>query len=982
MAKCYNVIYQNLDQIMLFIEDNQIHHAPSVLIQGFFGIMTEKEANFIKEDLLTILPQAVMIGCSTNGQILNESILYNQPVFSFTMFERSKVKVNLIEATSEFQMKKRGIHYGEELKRNSAKAILLFSSHVQVPTQSFIEGVHEGAPKVSLAGGISSNGLANLTSFVLTNEGSSTNAIAVVSLEGEQLSIIPVINEQWQEVGQSFYITKRTNEVIYEINGQKAIKVIRQYLGDHFVERLPNSGTEFPFILQKDGKKTALFITEVLKNGAIKMNASFDEESSFRFAFADLEKIAHTSIKDLKKISKKNIEAIYLFNCVTRIERIEHFTRHEVGMMNQISPVSGFFSHGEIGKSQHGPKIFFHSLSYLAISESVEKRNNVARSFTYHHPSEANTIVSLTHLINASADDIQELNDNIQISEDYFRSLFENSHDLIYSTDLEGRFTSTNQAFMKTFGFDTNEIIGKSALSFVKEEDAPIIKRNYLSTLAGHEQIYDLTIKLRNGKERLFEIRNIPITVNDHCVGVFGIARNVTDQRQIEGKITQLAYYDSETGLANRTKFLENLEEMIRRAKKKNKKMALLFIDLDRFKMINDSLGHFAGDFVLKEFSTRIQSVLPKGAYIGRFGSDKFTVLLTKETNEHRANLIAKQILATSQKPFIYQAQEFFSSASIGISQYPQDGKEGTLLLKNADIAHNTAKMGGGNQSSFYSTEMNKKMKRRVEMESHLRKALERNELFIVYQPLINLAESDQRLVGFESLLRWKHPDWGIISPAEFIPLAEETGIIDSIGKWVLIHACIHIKSWHERGYHGCSIAVNVSANQFKNSEFISDVKEALKISGLEPKYLHLELTESVMLNHSVSTIETIQKLSNQGVKIAIDDFGTGYSSLSYLKHLPIHILKIDQSFVQNMAENSPDSAIVQAVTMLAHGMGLEVVAEGVETNEQLNLLQNLGCDVAQGYFIKRPMDEAALTDWMTSNSPYVNKKVVLKGDS
>jgi diguanylate cyclase (GGDEF)-like protein/PAS domain S-box-containing protein len=979
MAKCYNIVYKNLEQILLFIEEHQIHQATSILIQGFFGTTTEEEANLIKEDLLSLLPQAFMIGCSSNGQILNDSIIYDQPIFSFTIFEHSKVKVKLIESANRLQLKERGTRYGEELIRDSAKAMILLSSHVDVPIQSFLDGVHTVAPKIHLAGGISSNRLVDFQSFVLTNEGSSTNAIAIVSLEGEQLTVVPVVNEQWQEVGQTFYITKRTNEVIYEINGQKAIKVIRQYLGDHFVQRLPGSATEFPFIFQRSGKKIALFITEVLRTGAIKMNASFDDTTSFRFAFADLEKIASKSIKDLKKINKKKVEALYLFNCVTRIEKIEHFTRHEVGLMNQISPVAGFFSHGEIGKSQNGPQIFFHSLTYLAISESVEVSDNEFKSFTYSHPSEANTIVSLTHLINASADDIQELNDNIQISEDYFRSLFDNNHDLIFSTDLEGRFTSANRAFMKTFGFETKDVIGKSALSFVKEEDASVIKSNYLRTLSGHEQVYDLAVKLGDSRDRLFEIRNIAITVNEECVGVFGIARNVTDQRKVEEKITQLAYYDSETGLANRTKFLENVEEMIRRAKKKRKKMAILFIDLDRFKMINDSLGHFAGDFVLKEFANRIQSVLPKGAYVGRFGSDKFTVLLTKETNEHRAKLIANQILSTSQKPFLYQAQEFFSSASIGISLYPLDGNEGTMLLKNADIAHNTAKVGGGNQAAFYSTEMNKKMKRRVEMESHLRKALERDELFIVYQPLINL--SDQRLVGFESLLRWKHPEWGIISPAEFIPLAEETGIIDSIGKWVLIHACIHIKSWHDRGYHDCSIAVNVSANQFKNGDFITDVKEALKISGLPPEHLHLELTESVMLNHSFSTIETIQKLSNQGVKIAIDDFGTGYSSLSYLKHLPIHILKIDQSFVQNMSENTPDSAIVQAVTMLAHGMGLEVVAEGVETKEQLHILQNLGCDVAQGYFIKRPMDEDTMSDWMTSNSHYVNEIVALKRD-
>ena len=342
------------------------------------------------------------------------------------------------------------------------------------------------------------------------------------------------------------------------------------------------------------------------------------------------------SLKELNRLRKKPVESIFVFNCVARKQFIKDFAKAEMEMMGEVSSISGFFSHGEILLTgEKVPDLYSHCLTYLAISENNQLQPVDREKFHYTLTQEGNTRVSLTQLINASSSDIRKLSENIQISEEYYRSLFENNTDFVYSTDLEGRFNSVNPTFLKTFGYSEEELIGKLSISFIFEEDIPRIKRHFYRTLSGKEQFYEIWIPSKSGEVQLFHIKNIPITVDGHCVGLFGIGRNITEQKKTEEKITYLAYFDAETGLPNRIKFRELAEEFISRAKKKKRRIGVLFLDIDRFKLINDTLGHSAGDQILIELAERIKNALPKGAYLGRFGSDKFTILISKNvTNE------------------------------------------------------------------------------------------------------------------------------------------------------------------------------------------------------------------------------------------------------------------------------------------------------------------------------------------------------------
>ncbi|WP_226087144.1 EAL domain-containing protein [Mesobacillus sp. S13] len=567
-------------------------------------------------------------------------------------------------------------------------------------------------------------------------------------------------------------------------------------------------------------------------------------------------------------------------------------------------------------------------------------------------------INTLNNLVEVSQQDIQDLNESLKVSEQYYRSLFDNNGDFVYSTDLTGNFTSINQAFMKTFGYTEDDLIGRSALDFIKEEDVHRAKMHFKQALKGKDQTYTIEIPIKSGEAQIFQMKNIPITVNGACVGTYGIGRNITAQKKSEEKIIQLAYYDQDTGLPNRMRFTEQLEEMLHRAKHRKELLAVLVIDIDRFKIINDSLGHYAGDIVLKELAERILERLPAGAFLGRFSGDKFTLLLTENVSIDQTTRFARELQNIISMPLSYQSQEFIVTASIGISSFPGDGLDEQVLLKNADIAMNRSKNQGGNKITYFSTGMNDQAMVRLELESYLRKALQKNEFHLCYQPLMDLKSGE--ITCTEALIRWQHPHLGLVSPAQFIPLAEETGLIEEIGAWVLTTACVQTKAWQQNGFPNLGISVNVSAYQFQHHAFIGHVIEALEISQLGPGYLSLELTESAMLEDIVYSISVMKSLQELGVKVSIDDFGTGYSSLSYLRNLPIDTLKIDQSFINNLHDDPSDIAIVKAIITMGQGLSVKIVAEGVETHEQLNLLRELDCHYAQGFYIEKPLDIAA----------------------
>lgn len=444
------------------------------------------------------------------------------------------------------------------------------------------------------------------------------------------------------------------------------------------------------------------------------------------------------------------------------------------------------------------------------------------------------------------------------------------------------------------------------------------------------------------------------IDLAEKMLRVFAVrAAAELERARSEKTIEYMAYYDPLTGLPNSRLFNDRLGQILQNAQRNRRYPAVMFIDLDRFKNINDTLGHIAGDELLKAVAERLASTLRKEDTVARLGGDEFLVLLPDISQAEDAAVIAAKLVEAMKPSFTIHGLDLHVALSIGIAIFPFDGECSENLLKNADTALNRAKELGRNNYQFYLSEMNESSLHRLGMESMLRKALERSEFLLHFQPQYNLC--DQEVIGFEALLRWQHPEKGMVSPGEFVPLAEETGLIGPIGEWVLRTACHQNKAWQNAGFEPKRIAVNLSARQFYRQDMVGTVQQVLAETGLDPCWLELEITESLIMQDVEEAIHKLRQIRETGVHIAIDDFGTGYSSLSYLQKFPIDTLKIDRSFIRDLTASADGGAIVDAVIALAHSLKLKVVAEGVETDEQMKLLFTKKCDRVQGFFLGRP---------------------------
>ncbi len=446
---------------------------------------------------------------------------------------------------------------------------------------------------------------------------------------------------------------------------------------------------------------------------------------------------------------------------------------------------------------------------------------------------------------------------------------------------------------------------------------------------------------------------------------IFGTIQDISEQRRAEESIRQLAYYDSITGLPNRDLFKEHLSMALHHARRNKEKVAVMFLDLDKFKRVNDSLGHEAGDKLLKTISERLSDSVRSsdlaardvgeiGASLARMGGDEFTVMLSGLHDIKHVELIARRILDRIAEPMMLSGNRVSVSSSIGIAIYPEDGENISSLLKNADAAMYEVKSQGRNGICFYDDALRKQSHHRVQLESELHEAIEQDQLILFYQPKVDAITCE--VLGFEALIRWIHPERGMISPMDFIPVAEESGLILPMGKWVIRTACRQHQLWRKAGKPAVSISVNLSAHQFADAELLDVIQDILQETSMPAKYLEFEITETVLMQDADTALNILNAMKDMGLKVSIDDFGTGYSSISYLKHFPADVLKVDRAFVKDLPDDQQDATITNAIILLAKALNLGIVAEGVETKAQLDWLRDKGCDQIQGYLFSPPV--------------------------
>ncbi|WHZ21485.1 MAG: diguanylate cyclase/phosphodiesterase (GGDEF & EAL domains) with PAS/PAC sensor(s) [Nitrospira sp.] len=531
------------------------------------------------------------------------------------------------------------------------------------------------------------------------------------------------------------------------------------------------------------------------------------------------------------------------------------------------------------------------------------------------------------------------------------------------------RFAMSNE-LCRLVGIRPQDFAGtiEAFLNLVHRDDRLGVK-DALEKLISHQTPCDIDhrIVLPNGTDFTIHLQAEAVREEQTDeLTVIGTAQDITERKQAERAIHRLAYYDSLTGLANRVLFKDRLSNALSYAERHRLHLATLFIDLDRFKVINDTLGHTVGDLLLTHVAERLSESVRQSDSIGRhagnepphalarLGGDEFTILLTTLSHPEDAGRVARRILEALAHPFSIDGHEVFISASIGISIYPSDGATVEALLKNADTAMYHAKEQGRNNCQFYSSGLNAAAAERLDLESDLRRALEREEFVVYYQPTFNI--HSREMLGAEALVRWNHPKRGLLSPGVFLNAAIDTGLIRSMDEWVLREACRQVKAWERMGLPPITISANVSNSLFHGRTLPATVGDALRDSGLNPSQLELELTESIAMRDVDASVTMLEGLRTMGVRLSIDDFGTGYSSLSYLQRFPLSRLKIDQSFVRDLLTNENNAKITRAIIAMAHSLNLSVLAEGVETDEQLSRLREEGCDEVQGYLFSRPV--------------------------
>ncbi len=582
------------------------------------------------------------------------------------------------------------------------------------------------------------------------------------------------------------------------------------------------------------------------------------------------------------------------------------------------------------------------------------------------------------------------MNQKLDKSEKWHRYLVDNSPDVIYTLDSEGRFTYINQRVKSSLGFDKDELINRHYTMLIHPEDLERAKHAFNDKRTGQRSTRNDEMRLlcKPDADATPQAEPPHITVELNAMGIYdsaepnelskffgtyGVAKDISERKQAEEMIYHQAYHDMLTGLPNRLLFKDHLILGMAQAKRNRSKLAVMFLDLDRFKIINDTLGHVVGDQLLQSVAMRLAKCVREGDTLARQGGDEFTLLLPQIDDPQDAALAAKKLLETLNRPFRVGGQDHYFSASIGIAIYPDDGDSVDTLVKNADIAMYHVKELGRNNYAFFSQAKTAVYSHRLLLENDLRSAISNNEFELYYQPQVNTANGS--IIGMEALIRWNNPDRGMLMPNDFIPLAEETGLIGLIGEWVLNTACTQAKRWSESGLTPIRVAVNLSAHQIEQHDFVDKIKLALQTSGLESSGLDLEITESAMMKDVDNSQNKLRQIADLGVHISIDDFGTGYSSLAYLKDLPINTLKIDQSFIRDLKEDFAETSIVSAMIQIARGLKLRLLAEGVEKAHQLEFLIKNDCDVCQGFYFSKAMPVNEATELLAKQTSYYPAK-------
>ena len=971
--KTFNTYFKDKATLEKFLFKNKISDNSKLLIQVFIGINSLEKIKSVLTIIKEILPSAKIVGASTDGEIMDAKVSTNKTVLSFTQFKNTTLKTHIEKRTSNEQSI--GAKLAINLIEKDTKAIITFTDGLHTNGENYLHSINLINKDIVVAGGMAGDNSKFEETFVFCENGITNNGAVGVALNNPLLHVHTDYNFNWKPIGKYLTITKAKDNQVFTIDNKTAYQTYAYYLGEEMAKKLPAIGVEFPLILKRNSILIARAVLAKKDDGSLIFAGNLQEGDKVQIGFGNAEMILKDSCKSVQQMQNKPVESIFVYSCMARRRFMPKSIHAELLPLQNVANTSGFFTYGEFFHKTK-KELLNQTMTMLALSESNTPADIKSCQLIARNENE-DTIHALSHIINVTTNELIQTNQRLTLA-------IEGSQDGLWEWDIKAHLLYLSPRFKEILGLnryesDTNIFYLKNRINKnVLKEVLNDIKKSIKKKIENFNKIYK--INFNEYQSIWIQIKaKIFFDSNHEPLKMAGFITDITELKKAQEKIMEQkivlhhqAYHDTLTNLPNRVLFLDRLNQAIRKAKRKFTKIAVLFIDLDNFKKINDSMGHKAGDEVLKQVAKILRDSIRDSDTLARFGGDEFTIIIDDFNHIRTISNITQKLLKMATKPLIVDDQKIYVTYSIGISLYPDDGFGADILLKNADTAMYKAKDEGKNRYQFYKQELTEKAFEKLVMETSLRVAIQNDELEIYYQPQIDTLS--EKLKGMEALVRWNHPTLGLIPPDKFIPLASESDLIITLDEWVMKQAMKDFTSWLQVGLKPGYISLNLTMKQLEHSGFIDFLKSTLKETNCPANSIELEVVESQIMKQADKSIKILKEIRELGINLSIDDFGTGYSSLAYLKKLPIKKIKIDKSFVKNIPNDNENMAIVKAIISIAKNLNLITVAEGVETKEQRDFMLQCGCDKIQGYYYSKPITAKQMKKILTSGIMPPNK--------
>lgn len=951
--KTFNTFFSKKSKFEEFLHLNNITNSDYILVQIFTGLNDKNSIENIVLSVQKFLPSAKIIGTTTDGEILNGDVSTYKTAISITLFEHTTLKTAIVHRTEDETI---GEKLASKLIQNNTKVIITFTDGLHTNGDNFMRSIDKVGSNIIVAGGMAGDNATFENTYVFTEDGMTNNGAVGVSLNSDSLYVHTDYSFNWQPVGKELTITKAKDNIVYTIDNKTAYDTYKYFLGEKIAKKLPSIGIEFPLIISKKTMPIARAVLAKNSDGSLTFAGNLKKGEKVQIGFGNVERILKDSYKTLEKLNNKPVESIFIYSCMARRRFMPKSITVEIEPLQRVAPTSGFFSYGEFCTLQ-GKELLNQTMTILALSES--NQSITINSCDYQQkPHIEDTIEALSHIINTTTHELKATNDRL-------KAAIEGSRDGLWEWNLSTGKIYYSPRLKEMMGYKDDELDDnyKTWVHQMHPDDKIRAFKEVRNAIKNKTLLYSKhRIKQKNGNWIWVLNRGKAFyNENGKAIMISGFQTDITKEVQAGEEIQRQrkelyhqAHHDALTGLPNKILFIDRLKQAIKKSKRSFSKIAVLFIDLDNFKKINDSMGHDIGDEVLIQVSTRLKNCIRRSDTLARLGGDEFIIIIDEIKDEALAIHLAQKLIQSMTEPLHVKNQDIYITNSVGVSIFPEDGFDANTLLKNADAAMYKAKDDGKNTYQFYKEEMTEKAFERLLMENSLRQALENKEFVVHYQPQVDT--KTEKIVGVEALVRWNHPSMGLVPPSKFIPLAEETGLIVELDRWVMRTAMQQIAIWNLE--HSCNmfVSLNVSMKELEQKDFIQFLQKSLKETKCSQSFIELEITESQIMKDTKKCIGILQDVKELGIDISIDDFGTGYSSLSYLKRFPISKIKIDQSFVRDIPTDEEDVALVKAIISIATNLNLSTIAEGVETSEQKEFMLKNGCDKIQGYFYSKPI--------------------------